>query len=149
MKPELDIAPYIADSDYLVQLSDQRRTDFGYAPCEALYLGVPVITTPVESFKQIGVKDGENGFIVNFSLNNVDIQKIYESSFKFKYTPPETKWGEILTGKSNYTPSSSNLSYECIKSYDDIELKRNIKKGEAVECTKERAKFLKSKGVIK
>lgn len=67
MKPKLDIIPYIANSDYLVQLSDNGE-GFGYTTCESLMVGTPVIVTPCESFLEIGVKNGENGFVVPFNM---------------------------------------------------------------------------------
>ena len=145
MKPTVDIAPHIAAADYLVQLSNQGEGR-GYSIEEALTLGTPVICTPVTAFLDM-VKDGENGFVVPFSLRDVDIQKIYKSHLKFKYTPPGTKWDEIIDGEKQNIPQVK--AYECIRSYYDVNLKRDTKKGESIECTKERAKFLKSKGVIK
>ena len=48
MKPTLDIRNYIADSDYLVQLSDTEA--FCYSVLESLYLNTPVIVTPIPCF---------------------------------------------------------------------------------------------------
>ena len=65
MKPQLDITSYIADADYLVQLSENGEA-YGYSVAESLTLGTPVIVTPVEAFLEIGVKDGENGFVLDW-----------------------------------------------------------------------------------
>lgn len=91
MKPRQDISHYIKEADYLVQLSDEGE-GFGYTPCEALCMGVPVIVTPCTAFKEIGVVNGENGYIVNFDMTNIDLQKIYENVLKFNYEPPRTMW---------------------------------------------------------
>lgn len=120
----------------------------GYSVEEALTLSTPVIVTPVKAFLDM-VEDGVNGFIVPFSLKDVDVKKIYESELKFKYTPPYTKWNDIIDGKCCYNPEEAIPSYTCIRNYDDMKIGRTIKKGEAVECDEDRAKFLKKKGVIK
>jgi glycosyltransferase involved in cell wall biosynthesis len=48
MTPRLDIRDYIADADYLVQLSDTEA--WSYSVLESLSLGTPVITTPIPCF---------------------------------------------------------------------------------------------------
>lgn len=146
MSPRTDVTDFIAEADYLVQLSDQGEGR-GYTVEEALTLSTPVIVTPVQSFLEMGVEDGVNGFVVPFSLKDVDVEKIYNAKFNFKYTPPYTKWNDIIDGKNVY--KGSPPSYECIKAYDDTIIGRHINKGESVECTEERYKFLKSKGVLK
>lgn len=146
MKPRTDISDYIADADYLVQLSNQGEGR-GYSVEEALTLGTPVIVTPVKAFLDM-VEDGKNGFVVPFSLKDVDCEKIYNSRFKFKYDPPYTLWNDILDGKSTYNPDKANKNYEVIRVYDDVNLGRTMKKHESIECDEERAKFLKKKGVI-
>ena len=60
-KPSLEVIDYIANADYLVQLSDKEG--YGYTPIEALMVGTPVIVTDCPAFKEIGVKNDENGFI--------------------------------------------------------------------------------------
>lgn len=147
LKPRMDITDFIADADFLVQLSDQGEGR-GLSVEEALTLGTPVIVTPCTSFLDM-VEDGVNGFVVPFSLKDIDCQKIYDSRLKFKYHPPYSKWNEILDGKSNYNPNEAAKSYEVIRTYDDMDLKRTMKKGESLECDEERANFLKKKGVIR
>ena len=71
LQPQLDITPYIKSSDYLVQLSDTEG--FGYSIVEALELGIPVITTPLEVLNEIGFEDGVHGFILPFDMNDIDI----------------------------------------------------------------------------
>lgn len=145
MKPRLDIANYIAAADYLVQLSNQGE-GYGYTVAESLILKTPVIVTPVDSFIEIGVRNNENGFIVPFNMRDIDIKLIYKSRLKFKYTPPETKWKDIIKEKGDYTPT--HYLYRCKKVYEDMKIGKMIKPGELIECTEERAKYLKSKGVI-
>lgn len=147
MKPRLDITDYIADADYLVQLSDNGEA-FGYSVAEALTLGTPVIVTPVEAFLEIGVTN-ENGFVLDWDLKNVNVQDIYKKRFKFNYTPPITTWEkEIAPGESKYK-YDGRKAVEITKRYYDMELEKWIEP-DTTDClilTKERAKYLIEKGV--
>lgn len=145
MRPRLDISDFIAEADYLVQLSNEGEGR-GYSIEEALTLGTPVICTPVTAFKDM-VENGKNGWIVPFSLKDIDPKKWLKKP-KFTYTPPYSKWDEELKGESTYDPSTAPLSYKCIKRYDDTIIGKRIEIGEAVECDKDRAEYLKNKGVL-
>ena len=80
MKPRLDIRDYIADADYLVQLSDTEA--FSYSILESLCLGTPVIITPIPSSIEMGVKNGINGYILDFSMKDIPITQIYKTFLK-------------------------------------------------------------------
>lgn len=152
MTPTDNIYPYIKNADYLVQLSDNGE-GFGYTVAESLMLGIPVIVTPVESFLEIGVKDNENGFVVPFSMNKVDVSKIYKSRLKFKYEPPESKWREeVAKGKSNYK-DDGKIAIEITQRYYDCELNKWVEPtkttGDCITVTKERADYLVRNGVAK
>lgn len=51
MKPRLDISNYIANADYLVQLSDTEG--YCYSVIESLCLGTPVIITDMPVMKEL------------------------------------------------------------------------------------------------
>ena len=105
MKPRLDIINYIANADYLVQLSDNEG--YCYSVAEALSVGTPVIVTECPVFKEIGVNKS-NGFILDFDLSNVPIDEIYKGLPEFKYTPKKDTWDKILAkGKSTYEEEKS------------------------------------------
>jgi len=72
--------PYIKRASYLVQLSTYESDCLAIR--EALYLETPVIVTNWKGVKE-KVKEGKNGYILNMSLNNIDINKIK--------TPPKIK----------------------------------------------------------
>ena len=57
----LDIKPYIAKADYLVQLSGSEA--FSYSLLESLECNTPVIVTPLAQNADMGIVDGENGFL--------------------------------------------------------------------------------------
>ena len=70
---------------------------------EAELLGVPVIVTDCPVFKEIGIRDGENGFVLNFDLSNLDCKKIYETKLKFEYKAPKHNWDKYLAkGENTY-----------------------------------------------
>ncbi len=102
MKPRLDIIDYVANADYLVQLSSAEA--YCYSIVEALSVGTPVITTNLPVLKEIGVNEN-NSFILDFNMSNLDVNKIYEKAdkFNFVYNPPKSEWQkELIKSKSNY-----------------------------------------------
>lgn len=146
MNPVLNISDYIADADYLVQLS-RNGEGFGYAPCEALSLGIPVICTPCDAFKEIGIKDKENAIVLNFDMDNIDVDLIYKSRLKFKYEPPKDIYGELLTGKSEYDYEKSDYrTLICTNSYSDSTLNKLIQENEVYTLDKTQAEKVQSLG---
>lgn len=125
MKPRLNITDYIANSDALVQLSDNEG--YCYSVVEALCLGVPVIVTDCPVFRELGVIDGVNGIIIKHDLSNLDVERIYREIPKmknnFKYEPPKDIWDKLLTkNKSTYNYEEEVNKYyevEVIKKFND------------------------------
>lgn len=149
MKPRLDIINYIANADYLVQLSDNEG--YCYSVIESLIVGTPVIVTECPVFKELGVKNGVNGFILGFDLSNVPIDKIYKGLPEFEYKPKEDNWNKFLKpGKSTYREDLKIIvKVECIKEYIDLDFQRRIKPGETFEVSKVRAEELLENKFVK
>lgn len=148
-KPKLDIIDYIANADYLVQLSDNEG--YCYSVVEALTVGTPVIVTNCPVFKEIGVNE-TNGFILDFELSKVPVKEIYKGLPKFKYKPKQDNWAEILAeGKSTYQEDRKSIvQVKCIKNYYDMELNRMVTtKDVPYEVTMERAEQLEENKVAK
>ena len=149
MQPRLDILDYIADSDYLVQLSDCEA--FCYSVVEALMVGVPVIVTDLPVFKEIGLNEA-NSFKLDLDMKNVPIKEIYEKKFNFKYEPPKDNWENVLAKGENTWEKDKHkmVTVKCIRQngYDDLVLNRLIKFGEPVKCTLERADYLRELGLV-
>lgn len=122
MKPRLNIIDYIANADYLVQLSDNEG--YCYSVVEALSVGTPVIVTDVPVFKEIGVNKN-NGFILDFDLSNVPIEEIYIGLPKFEYKPKQDNWNTFLMpGESKYKEElKMKVKVKCIKDYFDMQQK--------------------------
>lgn len=84
--------PYIKDADYFVLLSDSEAMP--YCILEALCLNTKLLVTPLETYKQLGIKNNEHGYIIPFDYfkpENKDkltkvIKKAYKNKdMKFKY----------------------------------------------------------------
>lgn len=120
VKQRLDITNYIANADYLVQLSDNEG--YCYSVIEALSVGTPVIVTDCPVFRELGV-DKSNGFILDFDLNNVPIKSIYKGLPKFEYKPKEDNWQDYLVkSKSTYKDDLKKLvKIKCIVPYYDMQ----------------------------
>ena len=145
LKPTLDIAPYIKMADYLVQLSDHEG--FCYSMVEALELGTPVLTTPLEVLPELGFKDGETGYIIPFDMQ-FDVSKIFENQlkgqFKYKYNNKKRikQWRKILGDSvvaEKIVIKEPVIKVKAIMRYSDISLNRVVEKGEILEVTTKRA----------
>lgn len=145
-EPKLDLTKEIAKSTYLVQLSDSEA--FGLSVAESLILGTPVIVTDIPAFHEIGCNEN-NSIILDLNMLNVDIDKIINSKFDFKYKPPKSNWGKYLDNKSTYDPNEL-VEVEVLKRrYTDIELKEELKRGDIRKMTKQRKAYLEAKGFVK
>ena len=145
-EPRLDIIDFVADADYLVQLSDTEG--YCFSVVEALALGVPVIVTDCPVFTEIGVKNGKNGFILDFDMQNIPVQEIVKGLPKFKYEPLPDKWGELLAeGESQYQKDLKvTEKIKIIKPYYDLILNRKCEVGDEIEVTKARADYIIDNG---
>ena len=107
MQRRIDIRPYIADSDYLVQLSNDMET-YCYSINEALSYGVPCVTTPLTVLNELPI---EEGMILKceWDMSNADeiARRIFEDKpKKFTYKAPDDRWNEILiNAPSDYKPN--------------------------------------------
>lgn len=142
MPAKLDILDYINNADYLVQLSDSEA--YCYSVVEALSIGVPVIVTDCPVFKEIGVVDGENGFVLDFDLKNVPVEKIYKGLKPIHYDPIEDTWNDILVpGKSKYDEELKIMIRVRAKiDYFDLVLQRIVQKEEILLMPKPRVEQL-------
>lgn len=124
MKPRLDIRDYIADADYLVQLSDTEA--WCYSVLESLTLKTPAIVTPIPSFKEMGVKNGENGYILPFEMDNIPVEDIYNNIPKgFSFKPPKDIYDKlIIKGEKTYKPEKK-VMVKAKRNYFDVELQQH------------------------
>lgn len=142
MKPLIDVKPWIKAASYLVQLSDEES--YGYSIVEALALGVPVLTTPVDVLPELGVVDGVNGYILPFEGDYVEIvEKIYKSPIKglqysFDNAAVVEQWRDLL-GRHRKKTRAEVVQVKVLQPYRDVTLGRDTEKGMILYMQKDRA----------
>lgn len=143
----LDVLDFIADADYLVQLSDTEG--YSYSIVEALSVGTPVIVTDIPVAAEQGVVNGKTGFILPFDMSEVPVDAIYKGLRKFTYTPRESHYETVLVkGKAKYSVERKDIvTVQARVRYNDLELGRVVDKGEAIDVKPERADVLIAKGL--
>lgn len=138
---EIDIQPYIAKADYLVQLSDSEA--YSYSLLEALTNETAVICTPFLSATESGVIDGVNGYIVPFDMS-FDVEKLLNvPKFKDEHSNKEIikSWRDLI-GRTKRTRDNSPdkpVTIRALKEYTDVQLNRLIAPNTTYEVTFERA----------
>ena len=125
MQPRVDVRPYIAMADWVLQLSNDMET-FCYTTNEANGYGVPIVTTPLSVYEELPTTDNER-IVLDWDCSNVDeiARQIFEKEVKpFKYTPPKDEWDKFLAkGKSTYQEElTTKVKVKCIMKYHDVEL---------------------------
>lgn len=97
--PNEILLQYMADADYVVQLSDSEG--FCRAVHESLLMGTPVIVTDIPVFSMI--KDGYNGYRLPLDMEGIDVKRIMTEipegfTYKSNTTALREKWYKILGG---------------------------------------------------
>ena len=148
LSPRMNIIDYINKCDYLIQLSDAEG--YGYSVAEALSIRKPVIVTDIPAMHEIGVQDGINGFVLKKDLSNVDVNKFYDNTLLFSYTPPQDEWNKILAKReSKYEKEMTitMISIQAKRDYTDTQLNKDITEGDVYSVTPERATQIVSAGL--
>jgi len=143
-----DVLDFIADADYLVQLSDTEG--YSYSIVEALSVGTPVICTEIPVACEQGVVNGKTGFILPFDMDDIPIDAIYKGVRKFTVAPRESHYETVLAkGKAQYERDrKTKVEVKAIKHYFDIELNKDQYVGNIHEVTWERAEKLADMGLV-
>ena len=134
-EPQLDIAPYMKMANWVFVPS--KTEAFGYTPVEAAYLGIPLLLMDLPIWKELGFKDGENGWIIQ-DINTFDLDKLWQKIPKFEYEPPKSNWGKYLPKKTKYDPNKK-VKVRVKRAYYDIQLQRSVSINEEIEVTLTRA----------
>lgn len=153
MSPRLDVANYIAMADYLVQLSSYEA--FCYSIVESLSCGVPVICTDLPVLPEIGIKNGENAYVVPMDIaEKYPVQEIYENrlkgKFQYAYDNNEirNKWKEVLGNTKpvkDYVPDiTPKLKVKVLVKYFDMQLKRQFYPDDEYMMKTDRAYYLQN-----
>lgn len=151
MKPRVDVRPFIADADWLVQVSNNMET-YCYSINEALGYGTRIVRTPLSVAKELKIpKQAE--LVLDWDCENAD--KVAEDMFKeldsFTYKPPKDGWGKLLVNEpSHYKYEKKGVIIKAIKPYYDLELGAKVSNWTpSWETTVERAKELSNKGLVR
>lgn len=108
LPPRLDVYKWIAEADYLVQLSDTEACS--YSIFEALGYGqlnnkhTKVIVTPLPYLSEFGIENNKNALIMKFDCGNIDeIVKNIKNVNSVKWDLPKDSYYKYLSkGKSKY-----------------------------------------------
>lgn len=146
MSPRLDITSYMADSDFLVQLSDCEA--YCYSAVEMLMLGKPVILTDLPVYKEIGI-DKTMSIKLPLDFKDISIDKINElKGKKIKYTPPKSEWDRYLDNDREYN-ANVKVRVKPLKSFLDIETGQKVNVfSDPYEVSLPRAIYLENKGLV-
>ena len=144
----LDVLDFIANADYLVQLSDTEG--YSYSIVEALSVGTPVICTALPVAEEQGVVNGKTGFILPFDMSEIPVEDIYKGVKKFKVTPRESHYEQILSpGEPEYAyDPQAPVKARVLQNYYDLKLERMALHGEDIEVTRERGAYLENLGLV-
>lgn len=141
-----ELQPYIARADYLVQLSDHEG--FGFSVLEALINSTAVLCTEFETVHELGVVDGENGYILPFDLN-FDVEKLLtvpEFSYTYNNDKIKAKWTKLLKAKPRRKAKTKSphdlVMVRVAMSYQDLHLNRYLNRNQCVQMPRERAEYL-------
>ena len=124
--------------------SYQIANGLSYTINEFLYRNIPVITTPLPYLDEIGYKDGETGYIVEFDCSNVDdVAKKIKKIPKFKFEPLNDSYDDIFTtAKSHYAKDVNTMEWVVCTyalGFLDMEVNAWRQKGELWQVNKIRA----------
>lgn len=151
MQPRIDVRDYIAEADWLVQLSDDMES-YGYSINEALSYGIGVVHTPLSVISELKIPKGAN-LECDYDMKNADeiARKMFEPTHSFEYKPPKDEWGNFLIDEpSSYEPERPDTEVQCIAEYYDLELKKQIESNSpAYKVTPSRAKMLQGLGLVR
>ena len=143
MPHRLDILDFIADADYLVQLSDTEG--YSYSIVEALSVGTPVICTAFAVAEEQGIVNGKNGFILPMDMSgNLPIEEIYKGVKKFKVEPRESHYETVLSpGEAEYAADLDKpVTVRIVRPYHDMEFNKIVYINETYTVTRQRAEHL-------
>ena len=142
MPHRLDVVDFIANADYLVQLSDTEG--YSYTVVEALSVGTPVICTEFAVAEEQGIANGKNGFILPFDMTEIPVDAIYKGLRKFKYTPRESHYEEVLSpGELDCAYSPDDIVPIKVKvNFFDLERGQMSVQGMQYDVTRKRAQYL-------
>lgn len=151
MKPRIDVRPYIADSDWLVQVSNDMET-YCYSINEALGYGVRIVRTPLSVAKELKIPT-QAELVLDWDCGNVEdvVRCMFTPKQPFAYKPPKDGWKGVLVAEpSDYTYDNENVLIKPIRAYYDVLLQRHVSAWTApFNVNEDRARELARKGLVR
>lgn len=145
-----DIRTYIADADYLVQVSNDMES-YCYSIQEALGYGTRVVRTPLTVCKEFNIPKSAE-IVLDWECENVDevAEQIFKKHAPFKYTPPEDGWANELVDEPSTYIENDSILVKPTQTYYDMERKEQLTKyDEPFPVSLERAKKLIKLGYVR
>lgn len=98
LPPSIENEGLIQNCDILVQLS--KNESYCYSVHQALRCGKPCLCTDIPEFRKV-IKNGVNGWLVDSSLNNLDVDSIFGERLEFEPIKEKINplWEDLLEGK--------------------------------------------------
>lgn len=138
--PRLNIRSVIKSikgKGYGVQLSDCEGDCYFTRECEAL--GVPLIVTPIPSFKEQNLIEGKNCYYVPFDMKELNVERFLNIPSYEGYMV-EDKYDKIIVKeKSNYEVENMKVKLKVVRSYFDVMFNKELPLNEIIEVDKKRA----------
>ena len=129
-KPRLNIRPIlnsIKGIGYGVQLSDCEGDCYFTRECEAL--GIPLIVTPIISFKEQGLVEGVNCYYMPFDMKEMNVERLLTIP-EYKGYIGNDRWiDEIVKDETKYKEVNMKVKLRAIRSYTDVELGKDVEIG--------------------
>ena len=140
LKPRLNIRPIIESikgKGYGVQLSDCEGDCYFTRECEML--GIPLICTPIPSFKEQGLEEGKNCYYMPFDMKDTKVERLLNIPKYDGYIGQDNWINNLVKDKSYYKEEDMKVKLRCIRSYFDVEKQKDMALGEEWTVDKKRA----------
>lgn len=152
MEPRMNLSGFQCMVDYGVQLSDNVE-GFNYTTNEFLCYGTPMVMTPCNVYKELGINE-DMGIFLEFDCSNIDevVEKMFTKKFYFTYSPPKSDWSRILArGKKKLSELKlvkMVSTGESLRNHIKItELNKYADEGEIFETVPERVEILEGNNI--
>ena len=128
MKPRLNVRPFIKSvvgKGYGVQLSDCEGDCYFTRECEAV--GLPLIVTPIVSFKEQGLVEGKNCYYVPFDMVDVKVDRFKNIPTYDPYIT-EDKWLDMLDKTKSTYKEELEMKYkvEALNTYEEYNVTDSV-----------------------
>ena len=105
---------------------------------------------PARLAEEQGIVNGKTGFILPFDMSEIPVEEIYKGVKKFKCTPRESHYDEILSpGKSNYEYNENEIvEVKVLRNFFDLERNEMSIQGTRYGVKRSRARHLEELNLV-